>query len=301
VKIALVLGGGGTRGFAHIGVIRILKKEKIPISLIIGTSMGAVIGGAYALRPDIDLLERRLLEIVSRKEIFDIEILGKREEPLGERRRLRKIASFARELYGWNMTAFKKWLIPSDKVERLLGEVVGDGTFSETKIPFACCAADLKTGEEVILREGLLLPSIMASSAIPGVFPPVTLNGRTLVDGGVVGGVPVDAAKRLGADFIIGVNVEGALQPKELKYGIDILLRADSICAHELNRMKLLGADIVVTPRVSHISWAHFSKAKECIVRGEIATLRDVSRIKGLLKRRRAWIFLKRFIPLKRC
>ena len=135
MKVALALGGGGVRGLAHIGVLKILEKEGIGINLIAGTSMGAIIGGAYALRPDAAWLEEKALGLLGRKELFAMEAFTSESKPEKKIVLLRKIASFFKELCLWNVRVVKKWLVEADKIEPLISELVGEKRFEETKIP----------------------------------------------------------------------------------------------------------------------------------------------------------------------
>jgi NTE family protein len=199
-----------------------------------------------------------------------------------------------KELYLWNLHFRKKWVVSEDQIDRELSELLGGGEFSDTVIQFAACAADVKTGEEVVLNKGSLVRSILASCAIPGVFPPVELGGRLLVDGGVLGSVPTDAVRGLGAGFIIAVDVERELKFDRFEYGIDILLQCEAIRAFELKRIKLKGADVVIRPNVTHVAWPHFSKIKECIEAGEVATWEALPKIRELLRKKRRKLFIKR-------
>jgi NTE family protein len=177
-KIGYALGGGAARGLSHIGVLKVFEEHSIFPNIITGTSMGALIGALYAGGINVD----------------DIERLAKR---LG----LGRLALMA------DVTLPFSGLIGGRRVTSLLKSILGDLTFSQLKYDFACVATDINTGEQVILREGSLTEAVRASISLPGIFTPVKIKGRYLVDGGLVNEVPVSVCREMGADYVIGVNV----------------------------------------------------------------------------------------------
>ena len=176
-KVALVLGSGGARGLAHIGVLKVLEKNNIPIHLIVGTSMGAFVGGFYAAGTGIDLMENLALSV-------DRKFVARMLAP-----------SFHRSGF-----------VNGERIRSYLQELLGDLYVDQLRIPFASVSADLTTGEEIIHDRGHLVDAIMASIAIPGVFKPIRYENRYLVDGGIVNPLPVSVAHKLGADVVIAVN-----------------------------------------------------------------------------------------------
>jgi len=174
----LVLSSGGARGAAHTGVLKVLEEHEIPIDIIVGTSMGAMVGGAYAAGVPIKRIEEEWLKT-------DLVRVAKSFMP-------------TLSLRGWSS---------GNEVRRILQEVVGDKRIEELPIKFAAIAADIETGEEVIIQEGPLVEAMRASSSVPGLFVPVEHEGRFLVDGGIVNPLPVDVARRLGAEIVIAVDV----------------------------------------------------------------------------------------------
>jgi NTE family protein len=194
---------------------------------------------------------------------------------------LEKLALFVKELYLWNLRAVKKNLVDSVQIEPLIKLLVGDKRFEDTKIPFECIATDLLSGEEVILNKGPLLPALLASSALPGIFPPVEIKGRTLIDGGIVTVVPIDPLRKMGADLVIAVDVDEGAAGSKFDHAMDIMFQADYIRMAELTRVKLLSADLVIKPDVKKISWASFSLAKSCIQKGQQAAEGSVELVKN--------------------
>jgi NTE family protein len=295
-KVGLALGGGGVRALAHIGVLKLLERENIPIDLISGTSMGAIIGAGFALTLNIAELEEKILILIKRKEIIKLESLAATSELEEKQIIFERLSSFVKELLLWNLRAVKRCVIDSAQIENLIKEIVGESSFKEVKIPFTAVATDLEKGEEVLLCDGRIREALLASAAIPGIFAPVTLGGRILVDGGVVSLVPVRAVKNLGADFIIGVNVQGKVARRGFDHGINIFFQSDSIRAQELNRLKLKECDFIIEPDVSDISWAQYSRGRDCIRKGEEATLEVIDDIKELIKKKRRKKWIRKFI-----
>ncbi|MBN1587696.1 MAG: patatin-like phospholipase family protein [Candidatus Omnitrophica bacterium] len=301
-RVGLCLGGGGARGLAHIGVLKVLEKEGIPIDLIAGTSMGAIIGGAFALHRNTERLEEVALVLAERKELFHIESISTTHDAFEEssaKNKLRRIADVARTLYFYNRQAARSHIMDSTGIEAIIRELVGDYEFKDTQIPFCAVSVDLMTGEEVLLSEGELARALLASASIPGILPPVSYGRRLLIDGGIRGAVPSDVMKKLHADLTIGVNTERWVERRSFKHGIDIVLQADSIKTCELNRVKLEACDIPIQPKLRHVSWAHFSKAEECIRRGEEATQVVLPWLKKLVAQRRRKVLFKRLITLR--
>ncbi len=298
-KVGLALGGGGVRGLAHIGIFKVFEQAKIPIDLIVGTSMGAVIGGAYALSAQASRLEQKMLRLLKRKEIARLESLAGESRPEEKKMIIEELTSFVKELLLWNLKGIKRWIAEGEEIKRLVRESVEGADFNQTKIPFACCACDLKTGEEVILNKGQMSEAVMASSAVPAVFPPVELEGRLLIDGGTTSEIPVEATRRLGADFVIAINVESRIFYDKFDHGMDILFQSDEIRSHELVRLELALADFTITPGVENISWASFSKGEECIQEGEKAADKAKSSLKSAIAKKRRGHILKKLFFLK--
>ena len=174
-RVGLALGGGGARGMAHVGVIRLLEREGIPIDCIAGTSAGSLVGAAYAAGFGAQELLDLALEL-----------------------RWHHIARLA-----WPHRGF----VSFEKLEHWLVELVGDLTFADLRIPYAAVAADLATGEQIALRQGRLAPAVRASCSVPGIVQPVEIEGRLLSDGGVINNLPISVVRELGADVIIAVGL----------------------------------------------------------------------------------------------
>jgi len=285
LKVGLALGGGGARGLAHIGVLKILERENIPIDLITGTSIGAIVGGVYALKKDISAIEK-IAEKYSKISEFNIDFSFSEKERKDKPFFLKKMSDFLKKGYLLNLELRRKYIDEGEGIKKIIKDLVGDKAFTDTKIPFAVVAADLVKGEKVILNQGKLFDALLASSSIPGMFPPVILDKKILVDGGIVDVVPIQAAQSLGANFVIGVNVGQTIKKRvEFDNAVEIFFRSDSITSAELRKLQLSFADVVITPKIGRFHWSDFSKPEQCIREGEIAAQNIILELKKKLKK----------------
>jgi len=266
-KIGLALGSGAARGLAHIGVLEVLEKEGIPVNMVAGSSVGAFIGALYAQGKDTSLIKNLALDL-----------------------RWKRLVSVI------DLTLPKTGFIGGKKIKDQLEFIFGhDLEFGELKMPFACVATDIMTGEEVVLDKGSVLEGIRASISIPGIFSVVKLGDRYLVDGGLVSPVPVDVLKRMGADFVIAVNVIPDIRGRVRSGGkkkvedfkepsiISVIIQSIYISAHALAEACLEDADVAIQPQVTHIGWSDFHRAPECIQQGELAAQGSIPEIKRKL------------------
>ena len=296
MRVGLALGGGGARGFAHIGVLEVFEREGIHVDIISGTSMGAVVGALFASEKNVGSLKDKILSFVNRDIIRELEEKFNPSQYDNKARvhRLKKTFIFVKELYLWNVRIVKKWLIDYKPFELLFKELVGNLTFSDCKIPFLCVATDLIEGEEVILEEGLLYEALLASCALPGIFPPLKLDERFLVDGGVLGALPVDSLKGKGIDFIIGVSLDKRKRTKFLRSSLDVILSVDEMRYDKLNKILASRADFLLEPDTSDFGWADFSHIEDIIDKGRKEAEVKVDKLKKILKYRRIFPFIKR-------
>ena len=285
LKVGLALGGGGARGLAHIGVLKVLERANIPIDVITGTSMGAIIGAVYALKKDIFAIGK-IAEKYSQISEFNIDLSFGEKERKDRPFFLKKMSDFLKKGYILNLELRKKYLNEGEELRRIIEELVDNNTFEDTQILFAVVAADLVKGEKVIIRKGKLFDALLASASIPGMFPPIILDKKILVDGGIVDVVPIEAAQSLGANFVIAVSVSQTIKKRvEFNNAVEILFRSDSITSNELRKLQLSFADVVITPKVGRFHWSDFSKPEQCVREGEIAAQNNISEIKEKLKR----------------
>lgn len=279
-KVGLALGGGGVRGFAHVGVLRVLEKEGISADIISGTSFGSIVGATYCIDGNLDNCERKLLDAVHDKRVAELEKLIGATSVEDKRVVVERLANFVKDLCLWNLKVLRRWLVDPRPYRELIYKLVGSNTFEDLKVPFVSVAADLNSGEEIAMKNGDLFPAVMASISIAGIFPPFKVDGRTLIDGGALSIVPMDAARAMGANYVIGINVEGNLLFGDIHNGLDALFQAYEISSYQLNRVKLKTCDFVVDPPLRKIKWAQFSKSEECIKVGEETAAKIIDDLK---------------------
>jgi NTE family protein len=297
IKVGLALGSGGARGLAHIGVLKALEEQKIPIDIIVGTSMGAIIGGIYAQKPDARRLEELVKKYVCQNDFqegwigFFKDEFNRKKEHL-----LKELSHFVRKKYLTYLTTRKLSLEKRERLLNPLKELLKDEPIEKTEIEFATVAIDLTTGREIIFQKGPIIDAVYASSAIQGVFPPLIVNNKILVDGGPTSGIPIEVTKKLGADFVIAINVpQMPRKENEFKNGLEVILRSDWAAQAKLNQIHLSSADVVITPKVRSIHWANFGKVDDCIQRGYLAGITKVNKIKEeLAKRKSFWRNLRK-------
>lgn len=293
--IGIALGGGSSKGMAHIGVLEVLEENGIELSYIAGTSIGAIVGAAYAAEPDARKLRSKAKILLTSDAFaaigFEFFIEKEPERP----RLMRRITDFVKKKYILGRTAVRPFLVGGDKMQSVLENILPEIDISQLRIPFACVALDLTTGRDVVLKSGPLIEAVRASTCIPGVFPGVDVNGVFLVDGGSTASVPVDAAIELGAGFVIGVDLLGQLS-RDFNHssGLDINFRVDEIAKRRLNELRAGNADILIKPRVDSVHWADYGKLDFCIERGREAALEVLPLLRQKLRKgkiRRWWPF----------
>ncbi len=296
LKIALALGGGAARGLAHIGVIKVLEKEGVPIDLICGTSIGALVGGLYATLEDSAEMEKRFTEFSRSAEFRRSRFDFLKESQEAESGLFSNLKTLFKKgiFYGFSMA--KTSFISAEHFEHNINSLLEDIDIRQTRIPFAAVAGCLETGKVEILTEGSLRRAVSASCAVPGVLPPVNLDGRTLIDGGWLSKVPVLPALRLGARAVIAVDISAELaDTDDFRKGYDIMVRANAIRSESLKFLQCQFTDILIEPQVGHIHWADFSAVPECVKRGEEAARAHLPAIRDLLRKRRWGSWLDRF------
>src|SRR5713101_7568039 len=206
-KVGLALGGGAARGLAHIGVLKALEEGEIPIDLIVGTSIGALVGGVYATTRSASATEKRFLDFIFSKEFKRSKFDFLRESREARPGLFYNFISLVKKGIFYSFSMAKTSWVSAEHFEHNINALLDDVPIEQTAIPFAAVAADITRWEEVVLRSGPLRRAVSASSAVPGLLPPVTIEGRTLIDGGWITKVPVVPALNMGADLVIAVDV----------------------------------------------------------------------------------------------
>ena len=288
-KIAVVLSGGGAKGFAHIGALKILEKEGIPIDIIVGTSMGSLIGGIYSLGYTADEIE----ELVTKQnweQVLSDNVtrrnLSINDQILKQRYQLSISFSNVKSI------GLPQGIIKGQNVLNifcgLAGNVPVNADFDKLPISFACIATDLDTGEEVVMHNGFFPTALFSSMAIPGVFQPASRENKLLVDGGVVNNFPTDVAKEMGADIIIGVDIRGNLLPRNKLATMDgVFSQMVNFLGQEKDSINKSNCDILIRPDITGYSVGNFSNeaADTLIIRGENAALKTIDQIRQLKKK----------------
>jgi NTE family protein len=253
-RVGLALGGGGARGFAEIGVIRVLEREKVPIDVVVGTSVGSLIGALYAdTGKSLDLEFSALT--VTNEELFDYKALA----------------------------ILSGGFVKGERLEEFLNERLKHRDIETMALPFAAVATDLRTGATAVFSRGPAARAVHASAAIPGVFVPVTIDGRTYVDGGVTDPVPADVARTLGADVVIAVAIPPAVPAKPPGSPIEVAYHAVTIMAAEIGRLRAREADVVIAPDVGDTAYDDFTRKKQLIEAGEAAAVAALPAIKAAI------------------
>ena len=285
-KVGLALGGGAARGLAHIGVLKVLEENDVPIDLIVGTSVGALVGGVYATTRSAAVTEQRFRDFIFSKEFKRSRFDFLRESRRRKRPRLlESVVSIIKKGIFYSSSVARTSWVSAEHFEHNINGLLDDVSIEQTAIPFAAAAADINLGEEVLLRSGSLRQAVSASSAVPGILPPVRMNGRVLIDGGWINIVPILPALNLGADIVIAVDVSREFEDTTpYKSGLDIMVRATAIRTEALKRMQCRLADVLIQPEVGRVHWADFSSIDGCVARGEEAARAQIDAIRRTIK-----------------
>jgi len=256
IKIALVLGGGAARGFAHIGVIKALEAQGIVPDIVVGTSAGSVVGALYA----------------SGMSGFDLQklALGMEEDMLAD----------------WTMP--NRGVLKGAALQDFINQKVKSQPIQKLPKPLGVVATDLLSGEMVLFRSGSTGIAVRASSAVPGVFQPVEINGRDYVDGGLTSPVPAQSARSMGADFVIAVDISNVGRRDKLTGTLDVLLQTFAIMGHTLSTHELKDADVVIRPKTAAVSSTSFEDRHLAILEGEKAAAAIMPELKARLQKSRA-------------
>ncbi|MGD9081708.1 MAG: patatin-like phospholipase family protein [Desulfobacterales bacterium] len=286
-KIGLALGGGGARGIAHVGILKVLEREGIPIDMIVGTSIGALVGAAYAINPDAIVMEKRVSKVLDNKgkESKGLRLLGRAQWD-GDFKSdfLSRVIRIALKEMFLSYAMFKNSLLSENDLRACVEAFLDDIKIDDTTIPFAATAVDLVSGRQVLLSEGPIIQAVMASCAVPGFMPTIAWNEMILVDGGIVDFVPAGPLKNLGPEVVIGVDVGSYLDGCcAIEDGIDAMHRSMEVMSFFLNRHCKKNVDIMIEPAVGDIPWTDFLKYKEIIHIGEIAAESKLEEIKKLI------------------
>jgi NTE family protein len=269
----LALSGGGARGMAHIGVLQHLDEIDRRPELVTGTSMGAVVGAWYCLHGSSDGLADMTQELFMSDLFAKLDLDELIEDEDGAHDSFEEFSRRTRTLFTLSKMVRRMSIVDGNFMEAVMERLFGAATFADLEIPFVAVATDLYSGEDVALTTGSVAHAVRASASIPGVFPPVSLDGMLLVDGYITKNVPVpEPGEPPNRADVIVVDVQRGLQSDgPWENGIEVLARAEWIMQIQLNRYYLDQADLVVVPDVKHVHWADFGRTDQLIDAGKRA------------------------------
>ncbi|MBT2119249.1 patatin-like phospholipase family protein [Dyella sp. LX-66] len=251
LRIGLALGGGAAKGFAHIGVIKMLEANGIHPDVVAGTSAGSVVGALYASGMDPFQLQEQAFNLDEAK-IRDMQF-------------------------------FSRGLVQGQKLQDYVNQLVGNRPIEKLKLPFAAVSTQLEEGRRTVFVRGNTGQAVRASSSIPGVFEPVEISGKHYVDGGVVSPVPVDATRQLGADLVIAVDISSKADGSNPQGMLGVVGQSISIMGQKLGEQELARADVVIRPKVNQIGATDFEQKNQAILEGERAAMAAMPAIKAKL------------------
>lgn len=254
-KIAVVLGAGAARGFAHIGVLKVLESHKVPIDIIVGTSAGSFVGSIYAAGFNAFQLQTMAMSL-QKDDVVDYILPD-------------------------------NGFIRGEKLEKFINKTVNRVPIENMRIPLRVVATDIRTGNETVFATGNTGWAVRASSSVPGVFQPVQIGKNTYVDGGVVSPVAVNAARQAGADVVIAVDISAGFAGSVPQGTIETILQAIDIMHARIAEIQLRNADVVIRPKIGYIGTADFEKRYEAILEGEKAASLAMPQIEQILGRLR--------------
>jgi NTE family protein len=252
-KIAVVLGAGASKGFAHIGVLKVLETQKIPIHMIVGTSAGSLVGSLYAYGFDAFTLQSIAMK-VEKSDVIDYTIPD-------------------------------NGFIKGEKLEAFINKTIKNTPIDKLKLRFYAIATDISNGEEVAFAKGNTGEAVRASCSVPGVFQPKKIGGKTYVDGGVVSPVAVDVARRYGADVVIAVDISGGIEGVVPLGTMDTMMKSVDIMYSKIAAYQVKKADIVIRPNVKNIGSTELEKRHEAILEGEKAAMEALPAITQIIAR----------------
>lgn len=288
-RVGLALGGGGARGFAHIGILKVFQQENIPIDLISGTSAGSAIGAMFIQLKDARAVEAKVKEFLQ-SDTYDK--LGLRRTFFGNQANgvFAHLITTLKETIVINLARSRNYLIPAAKFMVALDYILEDGFIQDYEIPFCSVASDIISGEDVYICHGPIKPAVLASGSIPGFLPPMEKDGKLLLDGAVTQKVPVQAAKHMGADIVIAVDVSQERAPvKEYDNILEIINRTSKITSDVLTAWQMREADVKIKPQVGDFPWYDFDRIDQFIAAGEEAARQALPQVRRAISRFYAW------------
>jgi len=254
-KIAVVLGAGAAKGFAHIGVLKVLESQKVPVHMVVGTSAGSFVGSLYAYGYDAYTLQ--------------------------------KIAMALNKSDVAELTVPDNGFIKGERLRDYINMQLRNTVIEKLRIPFYAVATNIKSGEQTVFATGNTGMAVQASCAVPGIFRPASFSGTSYVDGGVVDPLAVDVARYYGADIVIAVDITSAIGNAVPDGTMDTLMKSIEIMYNKISQIPISKADVVIKPQVGFVGAADFDHRNEAIMEGEKAAWAAMPRINAILARLR--------------
>ena len=290
--VDLVLGGGGARGFAHIGVLEQFDKNAMPIKSITGASAGALAGGGYAAGMSTLHMRQRVIEFTKTPMANDSKLRNfmSSSESSSARSLVDRVGQYL--MQGWLVRSFLMGdsVMSAEFFQKIVDFFLPDVNIEDMPLPFICVATDIHTGEPVLFDKGSLRRAVLASTAVPGVAPLVNVDGRWLTDGGVACLLPTACALEKGYNTIVAVNVDRNVYSDDLPdQALETYLRAGEIQSYHLARRMLGDAKVVIKPDVGDIHWADFTSAEYVMDQGSLAAQMALGKVKKLLEPDTRW------------
>lgn len=289
-KIGVALGGGGARGLAHAGVLRVLEEEGIPVHCVAGVSIGAVVGAMFTQNPNVASMIDRFRRSLDDEFYDQLGLKYLKTDTARNGSFLHQATQTIKRRIVINLVPSRTALLKETRLKNVLMRLVDNGNIENGRIPLAIIATSLNTGEDVVFKKGDIMTALLASSAIPGFLCPVCAEDDLLTDGAVSCGVPVSYLEDMGADVTIGVDVSvREHRPLADLNIIEIINRADLIKSRNLARLTLNMADIAISPDTKDIEWSEFTRADELIEAGAQSARAKLPEIRRIIQKKTPW------------
>ncbi len=279
-KLAFALGGGGARGVAHLGVLQALEEAGIRPDMIIGTSMGALAAGLYAVEPDAKAMSKRVVDYLNS---INFAAYGKNLAGSAPTGILGRMALNVKRAAALSLMSFAGGLVNPMRLREAIDGVLADKQFDECEIPTYITAFDVLAAKTILLDSGSLRDAVTASCNLAGFFPPVRADGKVLCDASPIVSVPCIEARNIGASKVIAVDIRANIPPVEDVYtGTDVVMRLTAATSTRAAEIEIEAADVVIAPDVNHLFWSDFRDLDQLVEMGRDAAMAKIDEVKAL-------------------
>jgi NTE family protein len=283
--LTVVLGGGGFKGVAHLGVLRVLQAEGLPIERVVGTSVGALLGATYCHFGDADLALDHVQRFLASEGFRPHSVVGFRRRP-GRLPLVHRLITTIRRQVALERIFRRNSAFGGGALRAFVRHLVPRGDIADLRVPLAICVLDLRAGAPLLLTRGHLRTAVTASSAVPGFFPAIAWGDSLLCDAGIVDNLPTGAAREAGASHVVGVDLSHTLLPLRANLtGMEVLLYAQEVSTRLANLQRAAAADVVIVPELGGRHWLDTTHLDRVIAAGERATVEALPRLRALLDR----------------